>query len=116
MYVDSITLSYLFFIIGIVFLLFSLYFKLQFIKTSPSKNTRRKLLSKAKDPIVWREMRNLLSKLSLFWGVSSMIFFLYLNFIVYNTLTSITYLLVYCILILVSLILFISLIKKKASI
>lgn len=115
MYIDSIFLSYLFFIIGIVSIIFSIYFKVQFVKTSPSKNTRRKLLSNAKDPIVWREMRKLLSKLSLFWGVSSIVFFLYLNLINYNTLTSIAYLLVYCILILLSLLLFISLIKKKAS-
>lgn len=115
MYVDSITLSYLFFIIGIVSLMLSLYFKLQFIKTSPSKNTRRQMLSKAKDPIVWRETRRLLSRLSLFWGVSSLVFFLYLNLIVYDSLTSITYFLVYCIIICVSLFLFVSLIKKKAS-
>lgn len=80
MYITSISLTYLFIITAIVLLLFSLYFKIIYVRTSPDNKSRDRIIGNIKDPITWRKKNNIMSYISLFWSFIYTLAFIYLKF------------------------------------
>lgn len=80
MLVTSISLSYIFFGLGAIALIFFLYFKLLVIKSSPHSSSRESIIGEMKDPDGWRDRNNKMSYLSLFWTILSIGIFIYLKF------------------------------------
>lgn len=114
MNITSISVSYMFLAIGIVCILFFVYFKLLYTSTNDNNKHRDKIIGKMKDPHKWRELNNKMSYVCLFWAVISLSIFIYLKYFITSTLISIYYIFLILALIVAS-ILFV-LIKKKAII
>ncbi|MBC8059285.1 MAG: hypothetical protein H7Y18_01315 [Clostridiaceae bacterium] len=112
MNVKSMFLAYIFLGISVISLLFSLYYKIIVIKTSPGRKDRNRLIENIKDPITWREGHTILSYIFIFWATISLFIFIYLKFFNNEIIISLLYLFVYIGIILTSVLL--SIIKKKA--
>lgn len=95
MYITSISLTYLFIITAIVFLLFSLYFKIIYVKTSPDNKSRNKIIGSIKDPITWRKKNNIMSYISLFWSFIYTLAFIYFKFFSNAKLVSTIYMFIF---------------------
>jgi hypothetical protein len=89
MLVSSISLSYAFFGIGVIALIFFLYFKVLVVKSSPENPSRKSIVGKMKDPDTWRDRNNKMSYLSLFWTILSIGIFIYLKYFYPSGLVSI---------------------------
>lgn len=102
MYLTSISLSYFFLGISLIALGFLFYFKVLVIKTSPDKDSRKKIIGKMKDPDDWRDRNNKMAYVSLFWTIISIGIFIYLKFFFTAGLVSIMYLIAYIAFIVIS--------------
>jgi hypothetical protein len=89
MLVSSISLSYVFFGVGAIALIFFLYFKVLVVKSSPNSSSRESILGDMKDPDGWRNSNNKMGYLFLFWAILSIGVFIYLKFFYEATLISI---------------------------
>lgn len=114
MYLTSISFSYFILGVSIVCIASYLYFKLLFTKTSFESHSRAKIIGQMKDPEGWRTKNGRMAKVCMFWFVISIIIYASIKFLFTISLISITYLLIYVVLILLSII-FASIVKKKAS-
>ncbi|MFL0252277.1 hypothetical protein ACJDT4_17830 [Clostridium neuense] len=114
MNVTTISLSYWFLGIALIGIAFSIYFKSLVAKTSPGSKSRDKILGNMKDPMSWRQKNNMLSYISIFWTVISLILFIYLKFLSTAGLLPVYYMFVYVALIALSL-LFVNVKGKSAE-
>lgn len=89
MQITSISMSYFFLIVGVLSLIFFIYFKFIVIKTSAHSDNRKKIIGNMKDPDSWRNSNNKMSYVSLFWAIISIGAFIYLKFFISATLISI---------------------------
>lgn len=115
MYLTSISLSYLFLGVAIATIAAYLYFKLLVIKSNPQNENREKIIGNMKDAITWRERNKRMSLVCLFWSIVSIIAFVVLKFLYPATLISLTFLVIYVVVILLSIVFF-SRGKRKASV
>lgn len=115
MYLSSISLSYFFLAIGIFAIAAYLYFRLLTIKSSLDSPNRKKIIGDMRDPESWRERNRKMSYICMFWFVVSILAFAYLKFLYSIALISITYLIIYAVLIVLSIV-FIPRAEKKASV
>lgn len=106
MFITSISLSYVFLIIGVISLIFFLYFKFITSSTSEESHRRDKILGNMKDPESWRETNNRMGYVSLFWFIVSIAAFIYLKFFLQASLISIIIPFTYIALIIISSFLF----------
>lgn len=102
--ITSISFSYLFLGIALIALSFCLYFRLIYKKTSPDSPSAQTIFGEMKHREDWRDKNRLMSFISLFWALISIILFIYLKFFLAPSLISILYLLIYAVLIVMSVI------------
>ena len=102
MNIPSISLSYFFIGISIVAFIFFFYFKYVVTNTDADSKKRDKIIGSMKDPDHWRARNNIMSFISLFWAIISLIAFIYLKFFFNSGLVSIIYVFVYLALIAIS--------------
>lgn len=95
MYITTISLSYVFLVMGIISLLFFSYFKFITLKSSKDDRSKKKIIGDMKSPEVWRNKNNTLSYICLFWAILSIALFTFLKFYYTASLLSIVYLFVY---------------------
>ncbi|AAK78970.1 uncharacterized membrane protein (UPF0136 family) [Clostridium acetobutylicum] len=103
MNVTTISLKYFFFALTIIGALLSFYYRSLVSKTSPGNKNREKILGNMKDPISWRERNSKLSYISMFWTAVSFVIFLYFLLFSRTGTLSVTYLIIYIVLIAASL-------------
>lgn len=113
MNVTSTSLSHIFLAMFLIALVFFLYFKSLVVKTSPENQARKKIIGNMHDPEEWRKRNSNMANLSAFWGILSLIIFIYLKFFYGARLLSLNFLLIYLAVEVVSIIFFG--IRKKAS-
>ena len=106
MNITSISLSYVFFAISIIELIFFLYYKFLVINTGEKSKRRSKIIGSMKDPEDWRRRNNIMAFVSLFWAIISIIAFTYLKFFSKAGLVSIVYVFVFIALIVLSISIF----------
>lgn len=106
MNITSISLSYVFFAISIIELIFFLYYKFLVINTGEKSKRRSKIIGSMKDPEDWRHRNNIMAFVSLFWAIISIIAFIYLKFFSKAALVSIIYVFVFIALIVLSISIF----------
>jgi len=99
-------LSYVFFAISIIELIFFLYYKFLVINTGEKSKRRSKIIGSMKDPEDWRHRNNIMAFVSLFWAIISIIAFTYLKFFSKAGLVSIVYVFVFIALIVLSISIF----------
>ena len=114
MSITSISLSYIFLAIAVISIAFFLYFKTLIIKSSKNSEDRNKIIGNMKDPVSWAKRNNIMSYISLFWSILSIVAFIYLKYFYGAPLVSIIYLFIYVALIAASL-LFIRVKKTTTS-
>ncbi|WP_055667371.1 hypothetical protein [Desnuesiella massiliensis] len=114
MQITSISMSYFFLVVGVLSLIFFIYFKFIVIKTSSHSDNRSKIVGNMKDPDSWRNSNNKMSYVSLFWAIVSIGAFIYLKFFISATLISIFIPFIYLAAIIISSFIFSSK-KHKAS-
>lgn len=102
MNITSSSLSYLFIIMAVVFFIFFCYFKILVSNTSQGNPKRDKIIGNMKNPYTWREKNNRMSYIFLFWSVVSLGLFIYFKYFLGLSLVSLTYLLIYLALIIIS--------------
>lgn len=107
MNITSISLSYLLLSISVVEFIVFIYYKFLVISTDPKNKKRKKIIGSMKDPNHWRQRNNIIAFISLFWSLVSIISFIYLKFFYTLGLTSIIYLFIYVVLIVLSVTFFI---------
>jgi hypothetical protein len=95
MSVTSLSLAYFFLGLFFVSIIFSLYFKILFIRTSPANIHRNKIIGSMKDPISWRNRNNRTAYISMFWAFASLAIFVYLKFFYKAGLINIIYVFAY---------------------
>ena len=106
MYLTKNSLSYFFLCIGIIAIIFYAYFKFITIKTSPNGNDKDKIVGEMKDIESWRYRNIVMGYLSLFWGIISILAFIFLKFYYKAGLLSILLPFIYFALIVISIVLF----------
>ncbi|KAJ49485.1 Na+/H+-translocating membrane pyrophosphatase [Clostridium tetanomorphum] len=106
MFITKISLSYFFLIIGIIAIVFYVYFKFLIIKSSPNNKDNEKILGNMKDVSRWLDKNTKMSYISLFWAIVSIIAFIFLKFYYTAGLISIIFPFLYLALIVISIILF----------
>jgi hypothetical protein len=102
MNITSSSLSYLFIVTAVIFFIFFCYFKILVSNTSEGKPKKDKIIGNMKDPHTWREKNNRMSYIFLFWSVVSLCLFIYFKYFSGLSLVSLTYLLIYLVLIIIS--------------
>ncbi|NEZ46404.1 hypothetical protein FDF74_04145 [Clostridium niameyense] len=102
MNITSISISYLFLILGIISLVLFIYFKIIVSNTNEDSDNKDKILGNMKDPEGWRSRNNKIAYLSLFWCIVSLAIFIYLKFFIMPTLISTVYFLIYAIIVILS--------------
>lgn len=101
----SISLSYYFLILGLLFLIAFFYFKVIFIKTDDKNSSRDKIIGTMKDPKQWRSKNNFMSYICIFWFLVSIAIFTYMKYFTYPKLISGIYLIIFACVSIVSVIL-----------
>ncbi|WMJ80877.1 hypothetical protein RBU49_01105 [Clostridium sp. MB40-C1] len=112
MKITSFSLSYLFLGVFVISLMFFIYFKVLMVKTESEGNEKEKIIGTMKDPDTWKKRNNLMSYISAFWCVLSLILFIYIKFFYKTRLINIIYFFIYLAVIVLSII-FIVLKKKE---
>lgn len=115
MNITRISLSYVFFAISIIELIFFLYYKFLVINTGEKSKRRSKIIGSMKDPEHWRHRNNIMAFVSLFWAIISIIAFIYLKFFSKSGLISIIYVFVFIALIVLSISIFLKQNKVVSS-
>lgn len=113
--ITRISLSYVFFAISIIELIFFLYYKFLVINTGEKSKRRSKIIGSMKDPEHWRHRNNIMAFVSLFWAIISIIAFIYLKFFSKSGLISIIYVFVFIALIVLSISIFLKQNKVVSS-
>ncbi|MBC2580118.1 hypothetical protein [Clostridium sp. DJ247] len=111
----GISLSYFFLTMAIISIAAYLYFKLLVIKSSPDSDKADKIIGNMKDPESWRHRNTRMYHLCMFWFIVSTAAFVILKFFYMMTLIPITYLIIYAVLVVLSILIYPGL-KKKASV
>lgn len=95
MYVTSTSLSYIFLGMFLIALAFFLYFKSLVVKTNSQSSSRKRIVGNMHNPEEWRHKNSNMSNLAGFWGVLSLILFIYLKFFYAAGLINMSYLIIY---------------------
>ncbi|MCY6370863.1 hypothetical protein [Clostridium ganghwense] len=114
MNITSFSLSYLFLGACLISLVFFLYFKTLIVKTEPNNKSREKIVGTMKDPDSWRAKNNMMSYISAFWTVLSLILFIYFKFYYKSGLINVIYFFAYIAVIVLSVV-FLGARKKSKS-
>ena len=106
MNLTKISVSYFFLGIGILAIIFYVYFKMLSIRTSPSSDNRDKIIGDMKDVDSWTEKNKRMEYLSLAWAIISIGIFAFLKFYYTAGLISALFPFIYLALIVISIMLF----------
>ncbi|MBU5484873.1 hypothetical protein KQI86_11050 [Clostridium sp. MSJ-11] len=112
MNITRISFSYFFLGVGLLSIVFYVYFKMLSIKSDPKSKDRKKVIGEMKDVALWTEKNKMMEYLSLGWAVISIALFAFFKFFYTTTgLISIIFPFVYIAMIAASVMLFMP--KKK---